>query len=696
MVSEWKATATKTQQDFAHLFGDRTWDSFSMPSHSDELRKKIAFALLGPPRDENDEEAFGYSTEEWEKVIEITTMSIDYCKMQDGNDRSGSVCVAFIFVCAFKSGSTSTVAPLIRVKNTSETDIQSSYFIDHCGRAYNTWKEYLEGNIFDGWWICVPFGAVYPRKEEVQVEFYDQSSRTQTAQDVSNATNKAFSKTKDVMSYFKATVPFDWAVSAIRGAVGAPGTAYGTGRDVCELIDHSNHDESIALLDFEEKAISASRIAIDNSLDNLKTKDDVTRLDVLQLTAFVFLFTHSELSFDAASNLIRQAQAEKLSEARQNLKPEDQHKFDVFLKGQQEMVTPSKVRQMHGKVREMHGTNEFIRELIRIGLPNLPKHLSNFSVVAGTLLNINKNLDIDTKAYLQMTPEQRDLILEQSRDLQNGKITHAQFDKNVGTISKEYRIKFEHQRQEARNKIQEAFQVEEVGDIVVAGERIFENLQHHELDRLHEVFTSENTGKKYNPICIEVGKVMGDILKCKNVAEFTAVMEYSIRKLDVIVKERRENNRNPKEKPVGVRSGDYYFGIVANEFLSDQGQQTAMAEEFNKLREACDAANNQGSPRFKHSYAAANHYHKHKNISIYPDTYFEIAREMTQGLHVGEPILSQEGNLLIYNFKSDDGAIAIRFDSLADGTSIIATLFLKEKKKEKSRLYSTVLKPPVG
>jgi hypothetical protein len=693
MSSEWRTTAEHDQQRFADLLGNRTWDRFSMPSDGDELSKKIAFALLGPPSDENDNKTFGYSPEEFEKVIEIKEKCIEYCQMQEGYD--DSVCVAFIFVCAYHSDWGSTMTPLIRVKKNFVTDIRNSYFIDPCGTVYNTWEEYLEENIFDGWWICVPLGAVYSEDEKVKVEFIDQSSRALGAQnDVYNTNKRAFKNTEVMMSFFLDPVSVARAMTVVRAAVKAPGVAYGAGQSVCEQVDHSNHDESICLLDSEERALSVSRIAIFKSLIKLSEKDEVTPLDVLQLTAFIFFFTHSELSFKAASTLIKDVQDKKLSEKRQNLEPEEQKLFDIMLKGYQEMVTP-------GTVRKLHGNKEFIRELIRIG--NLPEYFSNFSLVAGTLLNINKNLDIDPKAYFQMTSEQRDLILKQSQDLQNGKITHAQFDDNVGAISKDYRIRFEHQRQEARKKIQEAFQVGDVSEIVVAGERIFENLQPHELDRLDEVFTK--AGKEYNPDRIEVGKVMGDILKCKNADDYTAVMEYFIRNLEKNAEELWDNNPNPIMAP-GVSVEEHYFKIIAEEFLFDENKKMTMVEEFIKLREGCDAANNSGFPRFGGASTAANHYDKHHYfpcvdpIKRLPhERYFEIAREMTtwQNVDVNKPTWTQEGNLIRYTFVSlKYGATAVWFESLADGTSVIATLFRNNKLKGKSRLYSTVLKRPVN
>jgi hypothetical protein len=681
MSSEWKATAQQNQQYFANRLGDRTWDKFSMPSDGEEFSKKIAFALFGLPRDETNPKTLGYTLDEWQKVTEIKQKCIEYCQMQEGYDKS--VCVAFIFVCAYHSELGSTMTPLVRVKNTSVTDIQNSYFIDPCGEGYYTWKDYLDENIFDGWWICVPFGAVYSNNEDVQVEFHDQSSRALRRQD--ETTKIAFRRTEHVMSYFKDTNSFDWAVTAIRAAVRAPGAAYGAGQNFCELVDHGNHDQSISRLDFEERAISASRKSIIKSLDTFSKKDDATRLDVLHLTAIVFFFTHSELSFKAASTLIKDVQDKKLSEKRQSLEPEEQKVFDNMLKGHQEMVIP-------GMICEIQGNNEFIRELNRIDIQEL---LAHFSLGPGTQLSINQNLDIDAKAYFQMTPDQRDQILKQSQDLKNGRITHTEFEKNVGVISKEYRIRFEHQRQEARKYIQEAFHVEDVSEIVVAGKRIFENLQPHELDRLHQV--CKQAGKNYNPDCIKVAKEMADTLKCKNIIEFAAVMEYFIRKLDGRVAELRYNNPKPIMPP-GLKAREYYFDSVVQEFLSDELQKTAMVDEFNQLREECDAANSSGSPKFKNASAAANHYDKHcflpcvdpdKNLS--PERYFEIAREMTaeKNLDDEKPTWTQDGNSLFYTFNSVEyGATAVRFDNISNGISVIATLMKKDIPIGKPRLYN--------
>jgi hypothetical protein len=482
---------------WADFLGDQTEEKFLMPRDGNKLSKKIAFAMLGPPREENNTKTFGYSSEEWEKVTKINEKCIEYGEMQDG-----TVCVNFVCVCACKSLGSSwtwTIVPLIQVKNNTRSNLQNSYFINPCGIVYNAWKDCMEEEIYDNFVICVP-SAAYSDDEKLPVESHDQSSI-----------------------------------------------------------------------------------------------------------------------------------ANKLLEFRQKLEPEQQKVFDIMLKAQRDMVTP-------GTHCIMHGNKKLFRELKDI--EDHQEYFSHFSPGPGTQLNINQNLDIDAKAFFQMTSQQRDVILEQSQDLKNEKITYAQFDKQVVAICREYRITFEHQRQEARKSIQEAFQVEDVSEIVIAGKRIFENIRPHDLDRLHQV--CKQAGKNYNPHCIKLAKEMADIFKCENVTEFAAVMEYFIRKLDETVMKLREKNCNPI-RPPGVKLKDHYLNIAASELMSDENKKNAMIFEFNEKRKHCSEANNSGFPRFRNSSAATNHYDKHCNLplvdpekNLSPERYFEIAREMATGQNVDE------------------------------------------------------------
>ena len=48
---------------------------------------------------------------------------------------------------------------------------ENSYFIDHVGRVYTDWSNFLNENIFDRWLICVPKKGIYSdATEEVEIE----------------------------------------------------------------------------------------------------------------------------------------------------------------------------------------------------------------------------------------------------------------------------------------------------------------------------------------------------------------------------------------------------------------------------------------------------------------------------------------------------------------------------------------------
>ena len=123
-----------------------------------------------------------------------------------------------------------------------------------------------------------------------------------------------------------------------------------------------------------------------------------------------------------------------------------------------------------------------------------------------------------------------------------------------------------------------------------------------------------------------------------------------------------------------------------------------MINDFNSLRGQCDVANGSEYPRFGNSFfvAAVKHYDKHPdfprvdpNNNLSTERYFSIAREMTSGQSVERPIWTQDGASLSYKFTSAEyGAMAVRFDNLANGTSVIATLMKNNQVTGDPRLYN--------
>lgn len=235
--------------------------------------------------------------------------------------------------------------------------------------------------------------------------------------------------------------------------------------------------------------------------------------------------------------------------------------------------------------------------------------------------------------------------MKYSYDLKNGKITENQFYKAVNEISKKYRIVFERKRENAINKMKEAFGVSDMADLQVKGKSIFEKMNRHEICRLDNAFYQVclNCNKKHLAVSLK----MASELDCKSVGEFIAVSEYAIRKLSK--QAACTIDANPKVQLArGEKPKIYNFNIYAEKFLENPQE---IVEEFKELKDKCDAANT-GSPRFGNCITAANHYEKHSNfclngrdVDVSPTTYFKMATEICQGPMV-DPKWTQDGKSL--------------------------------------------------
>ena len=134
----------------------------------------------------------------------------------------------------------------------------------------------------------------------------------------------------------------------------------------------------------------------------------------------------------------------------------------------------------------------------------------------------------------------------------------------------------------------------------------------------------------------------------------------------------------------------FYFREAANELLNNKVAQDAVIADFRTLQVRCDAAN-QGPIRFGNSMAAANHYDKHPHFPqidpcnpVTPERYFAIATEMCSE-PMKNPVWTQDGQSLMCKYVSEKyGAVAVRFDNLPNGISVIATLMKVDGNKLKA------------
>ncbi|CAF0733362.1 unnamed protein product [Brachionus calyciflorus] len=167
---KWKENAKVSQQNFSNLLNDRVWEQYDSKNEKNLIWNKIAFVICGCKE--------VYADEEKKIIDELLEKCVKYGKKGD------YIYIAFLFVCAYKNSDEGIQIPLIRVMKDDGKQSVDSYFIDHFGRVYFDWSNFLEENVLDGWWICVPKNGLYSVTEEVEIEFYNQTDKGKILKEV--------------------------------------------------------------------------------------------------------------------------------------------------------------------------------------------------------------------------------------------------------------------------------------------------------------------------------------------------------------------------------------------------------------------------------------------------------------------------------------------------------------------------------
>lgn len=717
-LNTWKREAERSQHELAEQLGDRIWDEFTIPVDEQFLSQKIAYAFFGPPSDVGS----GYSKDKLDTILELTNKCLER-KIVDKVD------LAFIFLFAYNSlDSGNQSIPLIRLRKIDEVITRNSYFIDHCGRVYTNWPDFLDDNIFNGYWVCAPKDGLYSFDEDnYGIEFIDQSTRGQileicdTVSTVTNVVGSIGIAAGVAMTFCPLTAPVGGLVLAASSIVSAPGAVYATGRAIGKLVDRGQHDQTLSLADSEARAcwiniaasaisvgvmgstkvltsiaragrvansgtralctalgvtnISVSGIGIINSVVELSQKETVTPLDVLQLTTSTLFFTHSVVSFKTASSIIKTTQDKIIASKRQLLPEENKQNFDVMLKARKEMVTP-------GKIREMHGNAVFIRKLRE--LQNIEEYFNAFNLTRDHQLNFHNELILEPKAFLQMNDQQTKTVIELSNQLRSKQIDRAAFNERLAPICREYRLILEQQKTEATSKLCRSFGTNDLTEI-----DMFKGIKDHEIVRLDQVF--RNTGKNYDQKFITACQIIARQMECKNPSEFAAIAEYISTKINDKVTADMKTDSNPV-RAVG-KAKPFYYNKYLDDYINNENAQRELLGQFREIEQVCDRANTSGNPQFANSKTATYHYEKHKFLpkvdeknNLSPERYFEIARELVGG-KIQNTKWTQDGHCLVLEFKSNEySAKAIKYINLADNKSVIATM-MRDNGKQVNRLY---------
>jgi hypothetical protein len=331
--------------------------------------------------------------------------------------------------------------------------------------------------------------------------------------------------------------------------------------------------------------------------------------------------------------------------------------------------------------------NEFKKEF---------KKENGFSIkqVPGTnLINICDHLIIDPQAYLQINDHGRKDLINILCDFCSNVNTNS-FEQRVEKFCTHYRIGFEKKRTEHKKKIRD--EVFNQNDYTVFE---IDKLPAHEIDRLNKVF--RDAGRTYNPKALKVGIKFAKELKCKNVVEFCAAFEYILRQMDkkaALAYNQDKDNQKKGKKEILKNVYDNYLQDNDEKYLHEDNEDNkSIKKDFLKLMEKCDKENNEATPKFSNSMAAANHYDKHNifpNLTGVPNNpieihnYFHIARTYpVRNSIMKEQNITQDGTGKCYTATDFIKAIKIvqySKNSPINERTIATCMTIKKKKNKKS------------
>ncbi|XP_018563411.1 uncharacterized protein LOC108905115 [Anoplophora glabripennis] len=176
-ASENDMGSTNYQKLMADMLGDRDWDRFEHDQH-EYLKKKIAFALLGPPQKEE-----GYEKKDLKKVEAL------YGSILKSNHEitkyKGRVEISFMYNCTEPLPSEKMSRAKKYIEYNPNTDVMPlpifvirkchgsadpcRVFIDNIGRTYQTWHEYIAKNKFHQCEMILPLNGRYEVNENGEV-----------------------------------------------------------------------------------------------------------------------------------------------------------------------------------------------------------------------------------------------------------------------------------------------------------------------------------------------------------------------------------------------------------------------------------------------------------------------------------------------------------------------------------------------
>ncbi|XP_030385152.1 uncharacterized protein LOC115632232 isoform X2 [Scaptodrosophila lebanonensis] len=415
-MAEGARSVKEIQQDFAESLGhgdEVIWDLLSQ-TMADLLQKKIR-ELIPDPRESDDKKKRAAEnarnsifTAVWEQrkyTNRQSLTSIIYVLVVPEETGVANAENSVEWSCH----------PLFRARRciSDEVGVDSSssnccmIFVDENGRVYQNWQSYVEDNELPPGVMVAPENGVYNIREgSVKLVKYVTPAGTPKYKalkvaDTASAIGAFGSALLTGVAIF--AMPIAAPVMAVGAGVGLASAGYATARSAGQLIDRGQHEQSINVTDRAARghwigvvagavglgaagatsamtaatragrevgtiaqmtingmnisSIVISGTGVANGILELILKsqdgDDVSTMDVLQLSASLVLFTHSVYNFRLASTIISETQNSTISSYRKTLSNRQRRSFDKIAKETQRLRGPTQ-----GKMDIIRNVNE--------------------------------------------------------------------------------------------------------------------------------------------------------------------------------------------------------------------------------------------------------------------------------------------------------------------------------------------------
>ncbi|XP_052845411.1 uncharacterized protein LOC128258064 [Drosophila gunungcola] len=255
-------------------------------------------------------------------------------------------------------------------------------FVDETGRVYQNWEQYVATNELPAGVMVAPEKGIYRLvNDHVRLDKYETpagstNSKVLGVLDTGSAVGGFLAACVPVAALL--TLPVSGPVMAAAGVVGLASAGYATARSSVRLVDRSQHEQSINVTDREARghwlgvvagavglgaagattaltaatnagrevgaitqltvngmnisSIVVSGTGVANGVLDLILKvqdgDDITGMDVLQLSASLVLLTHSVYNFKLASTIINETANRNIAGYRETLSNRQRRSFD--------------------------------------------------------------------------------------------------------------------------------------------------------------------------------------------------------------------------------------------------------------------------------------------------------------------------------------------------------------------------------